>query len=238
MSRLRRRTISVAAVSGLLSAVLCLALSLSTASPARAADPVVRIDPASAEVALDGTVDVDIVVSDVTALWAASVDINFDASILEVVDADPTSAGTQLSTGTFPCPSQGPCDITKNTVDNTAGTIEYDATLVQPASPPGGSGTLATIPSAKAPAQPPSPCRAPPLGPRRPGDNLTSTAEAAEVVVRSAPQTRRNGPTPAESAHARTTNTPELDQYAPTRRPSRRNAEAYSCRSTATPGRR
>ena len=148
MSLLGRRTVSVAAAIVVLSMAIGGALSPQNASPVSAADPVVGIHPASAEVALDGTVDVDIVITDVSdppRLYAATVHLTFDPAVLEVVDADPTRPGVQIFTGTFPCPSEGPCVVQTNAAYNTAGTIDYDVTLSAPALPVSGSGTLATI---------------------------------------------------------------------------------------------
>jgi hypothetical protein len=144
MSLLGRRSVILAAVV-VLSLTIGAVLSPQTASPVTAADPVVRIDPASTQVAIDDTIDVDIVIADASNLYSASVHISFDPAYLEVVDIDPGRLDVQLIPGRFPCPSEGPCDITKNIADNSAGTIEYDATLNPPASPVEGSGVLATI---------------------------------------------------------------------------------------------
>lgn len=226
MPRLRRWTISVTIAAIMLLAMVSLSLSSPFTPVARGQSPTVTIDPTSAEVALDGTVDVDIVISDVTALWAASIDISFDTSVLEVVDADPGRAGTQLFTGTFPCPSEGPCDVTENTVDNTAGSIEYDATLVEPASPAGGSGTLATIRfHAKSPGTGSIAIQSAALWGPGPGDNLTLTAESGEVVVGDAPT---NTPQPAPTSQATATRMPTSTPHstntpAPTRTPKPTN---------------
>jgi hypothetical protein len=135
----------MAAVIAVLSAMLAAALSPGFSTSAEAQGPTINIDPASAQVAIDGTVDVNVVIADVTGLYSASVDLTFDQTKLEVVDADPGRAGVQIFTGTFPGPSEGPSDVTSNVADNTAGTISYDVTLLNDAPAVSGSGTLATI---------------------------------------------------------------------------------------------
>jgi len=113
--------------------------------PANAADPVVRIDPSEASVLIGETVDVTIVIADASDLYSASAHLTFDPTLLEVVDADPSRDGVQVFPGAFPGPSQGPGDITVNIVDNDAGTIDYDFTLLDPAPAASGSGILARI---------------------------------------------------------------------------------------------
>jgi hypothetical protein len=107
--------------------------------------PTISIDPTQATLAPDGTVDVDVVISDVTDLYSAYVQLTFDPTLLEVVDADLGREGVQVSPGYFPGPSEGPGDITTNIVDNVAGTIDYDFTLLNPSPAVSGSGVLATI---------------------------------------------------------------------------------------------
>ncbi len=114
-------------------------------SPANAADASVSLDPDSAVILVGETTDVAVVISDASDLYSASIDLTFDATVLEVVDADPSRPGVQVFPGTFPGPSEGPGDIVTNVADNGAGTVDYDFTLLDPAPPVSGSGVLATI---------------------------------------------------------------------------------------------
>jgi len=243
MSLLGRRILAPAAAVVVLSMAMGGALSPQSASPVSAADPVVGIDPASAEVALDGTVDVDIVITDVSdppGLYAATVHLTFDHSVLEVVDADPGRAGVQIYTGTFPCPSEGPCVVQTNTADNTEGTIEYDVTLANPAPPVSGSGTLATICfRAKATGTSPVALQSAALWGPGPSDNIVTTTASGEVQVgEAATDTPQPTPTSASTATRTPTGTPRATNTpAPTRTPKPTNTPAptKTPKSTATP---
>jgi hypothetical protein len=236
MSVLGRRTVSVAAAIVVLSVALGGALSPQNASPVSAADPVVGIDPASAEVALDGTVDVDIVITDVSnppGLYAATVHLTFDPAVLEVVDADPTRPGVQIFTGTFPCPSEGPCVVQTNAANNTAGTIDYDVTLGNPALPVSGNGTLATIRfSAKATGTSPVALESAALWDSL-NEGIVTTPESGEVqVAEEAADTPQPTPTAASTATRTPTGTPrETNTPAPTKTPK----PTKTPRPTATP---
>ena len=112
MSLLRRRTAMAVAAVALLSAMLGLACRRGPLLP-----PAAPIRPSEStrhrrRPAVDETVDVSIVITDVTGLYSASVDLTFDPAVLEVVDADPGRSGVQIFTGTFPGPSEGPGDVT------------------------------------------------------------------------------------------------------------------------------
>ena len=140
---IRRRGVNLAGAIAVLVATLGLSLPLGT--PASADGPTVSIDPAQASVLPGETTDVTVSISGVTNLYSASVHITFDPAVLQVVDADPGLAGVQVSPGYFPGPSQGPGEITVNSANNAAGTIDYDFTLIQDAPPAAGSGVLAYI---------------------------------------------------------------------------------------------
>jgi hypothetical protein len=92
------------------------------------------IDPASAEVVVGNQVTVDVLVSDVTDLYGAAIELTFDPSIVQVV-------GAQVTPGSCPAPDF----IVQNTADNIAGTINYDVTSLSPSPPCNGSGVIASI---------------------------------------------------------------------------------------------
>jgi hypothetical protein len=87
------------------------------------------------------TVDVEIWINDVTDLYGADVRLSFDPNVVEVVDADPNTAGVQIADGDL----LGNIFTAKNEVDNSAGTIFYAVTQLNPQPPANGSGLLAVI---------------------------------------------------------------------------------------------
>jgi hypothetical protein len=87
------------------------------------------------------TFDVDIIVSDLVDLYGISLELTFNPSILEVIDADPGATGVQITPGNCPVPDF----ILQNSVDNILGTINYDATSLAPSLPCNGTGVVATI---------------------------------------------------------------------------------------------
>jgi len=241
MSLLGRRSVILAAVV-VLSLTIGAVLSPQTASPVSGAGPVVEIDPASTQVAIDGTVDVDIVIADVTDLYAASVHLTFDPALLEVVDADPGRADVQIIPGSFPGPSEGPSDVTANSADNVAGTIDYDVTLLNDASPVTGSGTMATIRfRGKATGTSAVTFQGAALWGQSEG--IITTSANGEVVVADAatdtPEpTSTAVPTTASTATRTPTGTPrETNTPAPTRtaKPTNTPRPTATPKSTATP---
>jgi LysM repeat protein len=106
-----------------------------------AADPVVRVTPASNTVAVGNDVVVNITVQNVSNLFGAEFHLTFDPALLEVVDADPTKDGVQIGIGDFLSADF----IAQNTVDNATGTVDFGLSQMSPNGPVSGSGTLATI---------------------------------------------------------------------------------------------
>jgi hypothetical protein len=64
-------------------------------------DTVVSVDPPDVVITMGSTVSVDIRVEDVTDLYYALVVVIFDPAVLEVVDADSSTAGVQIEPGAF-----------------------------------------------------------------------------------------------------------------------------------------
>jgi len=124
-----------------LSVVIGLVAALALVGSASAqGGTVVRVDPAAATVAAGQTVTVSIRVESVTNLSGAEIHLAFNASLLEVVDADPAVAGVQIANGGMLSPDF----VAQNAVDNAAGAIDFAVAQV---GKPGvnGSGALATI---------------------------------------------------------------------------------------------
>jgi hypothetical protein len=106
------------------------------------ADAIVRCQPVNASGPADTTLDVDIYVENVADLYGADVRLSFDVSVAQVVDADAGLGGVQIQ------PLSGfliPDFVIRKTADNTAGTLWYAVTQLNPNAPVSGSGTLARV---------------------------------------------------------------------------------------------
>lgn len=77
-------------------------------------------------------------VEDVANLYGADVQLRFDASRMQAVDADPDAEGVQLALGDFLSPDF----VIRNTVDNEAGTLHVALSQINPSEARSGSGTL------------------------------------------------------------------------------------------------
>lgn len=117
-----------------LSAAL-LALS-AWAAPALAADPQLTFVASPNPAQSGGTVDIGVLISGITDLYAYNFSITFDASLLQV---------TSIDTGSF-LAAGGSTTGDTGTVDNSAGTISFAYnSLVGPVAGVSGSGTLLTL---------------------------------------------------------------------------------------------
>jgi len=111
-------------------------------APAHAqGSPVVRLEPAAAQVEVGETLSVEIVVENVSNLFGVEVHLVFDPALLEVVDADAGMAGVQVDLGPFLSVDYTP----QNTVDQGTGHIDFGYSQMPPATGRSGSGTIATI---------------------------------------------------------------------------------------------
>lgn len=106
---------------------------------------VVSLDPSTTPVGVGETAVVNIRIQNVNNLFGADVRLKYDPAIIEVVDANTLVPGTQISSGDFPDISGGRGFVAQNTVNPYEGTIGYAMTLLSPADPVSGSGTLASI---------------------------------------------------------------------------------------------
>jgi LysM repeat protein len=77
----------------------------------------------------------------VTNLTAADLKMQFNPTVLQVVDADAGSAGVQIQPGNFPAPDL----IVTNIVTNTSGVLQYALVQLPPTEPKNGGGVLATV---------------------------------------------------------------------------------------------
>jgi hypothetical protein len=91
------------------------------------------LDPQFPNIPLLGSGQVDLVLSNISNVYGAEMALSFDPTILQVV-------GASLSPGSCPAPDF----VVSNTADNTAGSIDYAVTQLNP-TPPCSGGTVATI---------------------------------------------------------------------------------------------
>jgi LysM repeat protein len=125
--------------------VLLLTLALLAAglpfSTALAANTTVTLTPGYQNIAIGASTTINFNVVNVTNLYAYSVAIGFDPTVLEVLDADAGKPGVQVALGSWLQPNY----VVSNTADNAAGTIIVGLTQFAPTPPVSGSGTLFTI---------------------------------------------------------------------------------------------
>jgi len=106
------------------------------------ADTIIRCQPVNASGPADTTLDVDIYVENVAELYGTDVRLSFDVSVAQVVDADAGTSGVQIQ------PLNGflaPDFVIRKMADNTAGTLWYAVTQLNPNESVSGSGSLARI---------------------------------------------------------------------------------------------
>jgi len=102
---------------------------------------VVRLDPPSVQIDPGETTTIDIIIQDVEGLYGGDVQLAFDPTVIEILDADPIAPGIQIQTGTAPSPDWR----VKNEADNTTGRIWYAVLQLNPTLPFTGTGTMASI---------------------------------------------------------------------------------------------
>lgn len=88
-----------------------------------------------------GVVGVAVTVTRVSDLYGVELHLAFDASQLQVVDADPATPGVQIEDGTLLQVGFTPV----NRADNKAGRIDYAVAQMPPTAPATGEGVLARI---------------------------------------------------------------------------------------------
>lgn len=145
------RNMSAATKIGLLSLLVVLAVAgyvvtgTAFAAPSRQGETLVSIQPAAQTIQVGETTTVDVQIQNVDNLFGIDLRLTFDPSIVNVVDSNPLVPGEQVEPGAFLDISEGKGFVVDNSADNTTGEIAYIATLLSPASPVSGSGTLIRI---------------------------------------------------------------------------------------------
>lgn len=117
-------------------------LPVEPAGAAGVAATTITLAPASPVIAGCAAVDVEIWINNVAGLYGADVWLAFDPAVLEVVDADPSTEGVQITDGGF---LAQPLFYIARSADNTAGTAHYAATQLNPTPAADGSGALASV---------------------------------------------------------------------------------------------
>lgn len=103
------------------------------------AGTVVKVVPARGSFGEGAQVQVEIRIVDVQDLYGADVKLAFDPTLLQVVDADPSTPGVQVTPRND---LLSPDFILKNEADNQAGTVWYAVTQLNPSPPVSGTGAL------------------------------------------------------------------------------------------------
>lgn len=130
------------AVVALVGAVWLFGGAFVQAAVSGSAGAIARCEPLNASGPFGQDLAVDIYIQDVIDLYGADVQLSFDTGIAQVVDADPNLPGVQIQPlATFMVPGF----VIKKEANNSAGTIWYAATQINPSPPVSGSGPLARI---------------------------------------------------------------------------------------------
>ena len=100
-----------------------------------------RPDPLSLELNPDEQGTITMLVENIYNLYGLEFHLAFDPQIVQVVDADPATAGVQIE----PASWWKDGFVAVNQVDNASGRIDFAATLLSPAQPASGKQEVATI---------------------------------------------------------------------------------------------
>jgi len=193
----------------------------------------VRPDPLSLQIGTGSTGAVDILVEDVTDLYALEFEITFDPAMVEVVDADPDKEGVQIEAGDFLSPDW----LLNNTADNDAGTIAFALCQINPSPPQSGDGVLAII-TWRSKGAGTSPLHFAHLLLAAPGGvEIPASAEDGQIAVMSAGAPPADTRTPTPTATPTVTPNPLAPISTPTSSPipPMSTLTATSIPSTSTP---
>lgn len=101
----------------------------------------VRFDPSDLQVGQGQVEEVNVIVENANDIYGIDLRAEFDPKQIEIVDTDPAKDGVQMRPGTFIKPDF----LVRNEADNSAGTLQYVITQVNPTPPATGSGIVLTI---------------------------------------------------------------------------------------------
>jgi hypothetical protein len=119
----------------------CWGFVVLVAAPVAAPGARIWLDPATLDLSPGDVGAVEIRLEDVNELAGAEVHLTFDPALLEVVDADPATEGTQIAHGDFLSPDF----VVQNITDPSQGAVDYAIASMQLDEAATGSGVLARI---------------------------------------------------------------------------------------------
>jgi hypothetical protein len=114
---------------------------LQTNNVAAQGSTTISVDPVASQTNTTCINTIQILATDVTDLYAFDLSVSFDPAILQVVDDNVATAGTQITQGSLL--ETGFTMV--NTADNAAGNIRFATTQINPQSSKNGSGVLLVI---------------------------------------------------------------------------------------------
>ena len=157
------------------------------------------LTPTSQNIQVDQVTTVTFRVQDVEMLYGYQATVEFDPALLEVVDADPSSDGTQVKLESF---LQADF-VQQNTADNATGTIDCVVSQLAPTAAVSGTGSLFVI-TFRAKAEGQSSVHFTELKlAKSDGTQIPATQQNAQIVVGNV-----NPPTWTPTATSIPTNTP------------------------------
>ncbi len=118
-----------------------MALSPVFVSYAAAETASMTITPVTLALQPGETANLEISVDNVQDLYGIELHLKFDSQVVELVDADPSKDGVQIQAGEWLKAGFA----AQNTVDNEQGTLDFAATLLNPAEPLQGAGSLVSL---------------------------------------------------------------------------------------------
>ena len=119
----------------------CWGFVVLVAAPVAAPGTRIWLDPVTLDLSPGEVGTLEIRLEDVNQLAGAEVHLTFDPALLEVVDADPATEGTQIAHGDFLSPDF----VVQNITDPSQGTVDYAIASMQLDEAASGSGVLARI---------------------------------------------------------------------------------------------
>lgn len=101
--------------------------------------PVLYLEPEAASLVVGGEESIEVRIEKVADLYGIEFHINYDPSIVEILDEDGGMLGTQISFGAFLSPDS----VVQNEVDESTGMIHYAVSQAAPTPPRSGEGIVA-----------------------------------------------------------------------------------------------
>lgn len=119
--------------------IICFIFLISSPVHAQTSTDIGFFEPA--QVSPGTNIQVPVSVNNAVELYAVDISIKFDPARVQVIDADPSTAGVQISLGNFLDPGL----LLFNIVDNQQGSIHFAMSQYNPSEPKSGDGVLLVI---------------------------------------------------------------------------------------------